>query len=51
VFPRDAQLVHDSLASDDKRLEMIPGDHYLLEPADARDKVADIIAAWLREKA
>jgi esterase/lipase len=51
VFPRDAQLVHDSLASDDKRLEMIQGDHYLLEPADARDKVADIIASWLAEKA
>ena len=51
VFPRDAQLVHDSLASGDKRLEMIQGDHYLLEPANARDTVADIIAAWLGEKA
>jgi esterase/lipase len=51
VFPRDAQLIHDSLASADKRLQMIEGDHYLIEPAGARDKVADIIAAWLEEKA
>ena len=51
LFPRDAQLVHYSLASADKRLEMIQGDHYLLEPANARDKVADMIAAWLGEKA
>lgn len=51
VFPRDAQIVHDSLASVDKQLKMIPGDHYLLEPSNARDNVADIIAAWLEEKA
>lgn len=51
VFPRDAQLIYDSLGSTDKRLEMMVGDHYLVEPADARDKVADIIAAWLGEKA
>jgi esterase/lipase len=51
VFPRDAQLVHDSLASVDKRLEMIKGDHYLLEPANARNKVAGIITEWLGERA
>ena len=51
VFPRDAQLVHDSLTSVDKRLEMIEGDHYLLEPENARDKVADIITEWIRDRA
>ena len=51
VFPRDAQLIYDSLASTDKQLKMVGGDHYLIEPDDARDKAADIIADWLSEKA
>ncbi len=51
VFPKDAKLIHDALASSDKTLEMVSGDHYLLEPADARDGVADRIAAWLEKKA
>jgi pimeloyl-ACP methyl ester carboxylesterase len=51
VFPRDAYEIYDSLASTDKRLEMVEGDHYLVEPSDARDKTADIIARWLAEKA
>ncbi len=51
VFPRDAKLILDSLSSTDKHLEMVSGDHYLMEPADARDKTADIIAGWLNEKA
>ena len=29
---------------------MIPGDHYLQEPTDARDGVADRIAGWLSAK-
>lgn len=51
VFPSDMQGIHDSLASTDKRMQMVEGDHYLVEPNDARNKVADIIAAWLKEKA
>lgn len=50
VFPSDAQLILDSVASQDKQLEMVAGDHYLVEPDDARDKVADIIARWLHER-
>ena len=50
-FPSDARKIHDDLASDDKRLEFVPGDHYLQNPANARDDVADLIAAWLAEKA
>lgn len=50
VFPSDAQLIHDSLASNDKSLQMISGEHYLLKPDDARDNVADIISQWLAEK-
>ena len=48
-FPSDAQAIHDDLASTDKRLEFVPGDHYLQTPATARDDVADLIAAWLKE--
>ena len=47
VFPRDAQLIYDSLGSREKTLHMIEGDHYLTEPSQARDEVADLIAGWL----
>lgn len=47
VFPSDAQQIFDALGSADKQLEMITGDHYLVEPAGARDQVADRIADWL----
>ena len=45
----DAEAIHSALASKDKTLEMIDGDHYLVEPDDARSKVADLIAAWLKD--
>ena len=48
VFPSDAQAIHRELAADNKRLEMIPGDHYLQTPENARAGVADLIADWLR---
>lgn len=51
VFPGDARDIFDNLASSDKRLEMIAGDHYLMQPGDARTQVADLIAAWVKEKA
>ena len=47
VFPGDAKEIYDALASEDKHLEMIPGDHYLETPTNARDDVADLIANWL----
>lgn len=49
-YPSDAQAIHDALGADDKRLELVAGDHYLLDPQDARDRVADLIADWLRER-
>ena len=39
--------LHDSRGAKDKEMHMIAGDHYLLKPADARPKVADLIAQWL----
>ena len=50
VFPSDAQAIFDALASADKKLEMIEGDHYLVEPENARNEVADLIASWLNEQ-
>jgi len=50
VFPSDAQLIHDALASSDKQLIMVTGDHYLTEPSTARGEVADLITDWLSKK-
>jgi pimeloyl-ACP methyl ester carboxylesterase len=51
VFPRDARSIHEHLAATDKRLEWMPGDHYLEDPADARNDVADRIAGWMDARA
>jgi esterase/lipase len=50
VFPSDARTIHAHLAAEDKRLDLIPGDHYLEDPADARGEVADRIVGWLQER-
>jgi len=50
VFPSDAQAIYGALGSEDKALVMIPGDHYLTEPAGARDGAADHIDRWLKER-
>jgi hypothetical protein len=46
-FPSDAQTIHDALASKDKVLEFMPGDHYFLRPAEHRPMVADRLAGWM----
>ena len=47
VFPSDAHAIHDAIAAANKKLEFMAGDHYLTEPAGARDEVADRISGWL----
>ncbi|MCP4223538.1 MAG: alpha/beta hydrolase, partial [Actinomycetia bacterium] len=47
VFPSDAHAIHDALASTDKTLQFMVGDHYLSEPEEARTEVADQISGWL----
>ncbi len=49
VFPSDAHAIHDALASTNKSLQFTAGDHYLTEPHDAREDVAERIAAWVNE--
>jgi hypothetical protein len=50
-FPSDARIIFDALASSDKTLDFIPGDHYLQTPDGARGSTADMIAAWVRGRA
>lgn len=47
VFPSDAEAIFEALASPDKTKDLVPGDHYLVEPTGARAAVADRIAAWV----
>ncbi|MCZ6657918.1 MAG: alpha/beta hydrolase [Gammaproteobacteria bacterium] len=47
VFPSDATAIYEALASGDKHIEMVPGDHYLETPDSARDDVADLLVGWL----
>jgi pimeloyl-ACP methyl ester carboxylesterase len=47
VYDSDARALFDALAADDKTLEFIKGDHYLQDPPGARDRAADLIAAWV----
>ena len=49
-FPSDARAIHEGLASTDRSLVSVPGDHYLLHPAAARESVADLVAAWVEER-
>jgi pimeloyl-ACP methyl ester carboxylesterase len=47
VYESDARALHAALAAADKTLEFVNADHYLQEPAGARDQAAGLIAAWL----
>jgi pimeloyl-ACP methyl ester carboxylesterase len=47
VYESDARGLFRGLAAEDKTLEFIRADHYLLEPAGAREQAADLITAWV----
>lgn len=49
VFPSDAQLIHDCLATSDKALRSVDTDHYFTT-VGARDTQADIIAEWIGQR-
>jgi hypothetical protein len=51
VFPSDAVAIHGGLASADKALQWMTGDHYLESPADAREEAAERISAWVTARA
>jgi len=50
VFPSDARGIHEALGAADKTLQFITGDHYLENPKQARDEVADLIDAWVAKR-
>ncbi len=50
VYPSDARWILDTVAATDKELVEMPGDHYFLEPAGAREAVADLLAGWVAER-
>jgi len=50
VFPADAEKIFGGLASDDKILKMVEGDHYLLYPEGGREVVADLIHNWIKAR-
>lgn len=50
VFPSDAATILGAVAAPDKSKATIPGDHYFVEPAGSRDRVADTIAEWVTSR-
>lgn len=50
VFPSDAAAIVEQLGASDKTSVEIDADHYFLEPAGARDQLADLIDGWTRER-
>ena len=51
VFPSQAAALFDAVAAADKQFETVAGDHYFLDPAGARDTVADLVADWVATRA
>ena len=47
VFPSDARTILDAIGTADKQLVEVAGDHYLIEPDDARPRTAALIADWV----
>jgi len=47
VYDSDARGLHDAIGASDKKLLYLKADHYLQEPAGARDMAADLIAEWV----
>ena len=50
VFPSDARLIFQALASSDKTLEFLPGAHYFEDSDQHRERVADLISAWVERR-
>jgi pimeloyl-ACP methyl ester carboxylesterase len=49
VYPSDAAKIFEAVGSTDKSVHSMPGDHYFLTPANARDDVADLVVGWARK--
>ena len=47
VFPSDARQIFKAVASTDKTLEFVPGAHYFEDSDESRERVADVMTAWI----
>ena len=47
VYESDARGLYNAIAAPDKELMFLKADHYLQEPASAREQAADLIAEWV----
>ncbi len=50
VFPSDARMIFEAIASTDKKLEFLPGGHYFEDSETDRNRVADSIAGWIEAR-
>ena len=50
VFPSDARAIFDFLGTDDKRLELIPGEHYFEDSDQHREDAAQLVSEWIAAK-
>lgn len=47
VFPSDARQIFRALKATDKTLEFLPGTHYFEDSDQNRERVVDVMAAWI----
>jgi len=50
VFLSDAAKMFEAVGSNDKTIELIPGNHYLEDGPDHRHRAASIIAEWVKAR-
>jgi hypothetical protein len=50
VFPSDPKAIHAAIASEDKRLELIPGAHYFEDSEASRVAMVELVEGWVRER-
>jgi pimeloyl-ACP methyl ester carboxylesterase len=50
VFPSDARQIFQALAATDKTLEFLPGAHYFEDADQNRQRVADVMTAWIEAR-
>jgi 4-hydroxy-L-threonine phosphate dehydrogenase PdxA len=50
VFPSDAKRIFAAIAAPDKTLEFLRGAHYFEDDPVHRERVADLMAAWIAKR-
>ncbi|KAK4502277.1 hypothetical protein PRZ48_005702 [Zasmidium cellare] len=50
VFPSDVRLIYDSIASEDKEIVEVPGQHFFEDSQEDVDRAADVISRWVSKR-